>query len=85
MLCCVYILYSARFNRYYIGIAEDSNKRLSEHNNGKVRSTRPFVPWKIVHIEYYRTKQEARRREKYLKSAAGRRWRSKNIKIEMGD
>ena len=85
MHCCVYILYSAKFNRYYIGISQDSDKRLREHNNGIVQSTRPYKPWRIVYVEYYKTKQEARKREKYLKSAAGRKWRMNNIIIKMGD
>jgi putative endonuclease len=54
--------------------------RLKEHNWGNTKSTKPYIPWKIVHIEEFKSRAEARIREKYLKSAAGRRWRKENIK-----
>ncbi|MDA0779484.1 MAG: GIY-YIG nuclease family protein [Bacteroidetes bacterium] len=53
-------------------------QRLITHNKGQVRSTKSYVPWKVVHTETHATQVDARKREKYLKSAAGRRWR-KNI------
>ncbi|NAS12459.1 GIY-YIG nuclease family protein [Poritiphilus flavus] len=79
----VYVLYSNDFNRYYIGMSVDAKKRLAEHNSGRTKSTSPFTPWKLVHVETYHTRPEARKREKYLKSAAGRRWRKDNIRIDM--
>ncbi len=68
------------FNRFYVGISNDVNLRIKEHNAGKVKSTKAYQPWRIVYTETYESKQEARIREKYMKSAAGRRWRKKNIK-----
>lgn len=55
-------------------------KRLAEHNDGKVKSTKPYGFWEIVHHEIFETRQQARIREKYLKSATGRRWRKENIR-----
>ncbi|MEM7379967.1 MAG: GIY-YIG nuclease family protein [Bacteroidota bacterium] len=82
----VYVLYSNEFDRFYVGMSGDAEVRLAEHNAGKTTSTRQFIPWKLVLVESYKTRVEARKREKYLKSAAGRRWRKKNIKIDtMGD
>ncbi|WP_340075493.1 GIY-YIG nuclease family protein [Leptobacterium sp. I13] len=54
--------------------------RLKQHNAGKTTSTKAFIPWEIVHTEVYDTAELARNREKYLKSAAGRRWRKDNIR-----
>jgi putative endonuclease len=56
-------------------MSEDLQKRLNEHNSGKTKSTKPFVPWVIFHTESFSISTEARLREKYFKSAAGRRWR----------
>jgi putative endonuclease len=70
----LYILQSTIKAKTYIGIATDLDRRLTEHNSGKTRSTKPFAPWKIIHQEKYDTRTEARKREKYLKSAAGRAW-----------
>ena len=77
----VYILYSGKFNRQYVGLTINVEKRLEEHNSGKTLSTKAFKPWIVVHIEEYESRKEARVREKYLKTAAGRRWRKINIKL----
>lgn len=59
------------------------SKRLIEHNKGNVTSTKSFSPWKIVLIEDHKDRFTARKREKYLKSVAGRRWRKVNIALGM--
>ena len=41
--------------------------------SGLVKSTKRFMPWKIIHLEEYKTAQEAKYREQYWKSGAGRR------------
>ena len=78
----VYIIYSDQHSRYYTGMTANLDRRISEHNEGKNRSTRMHVPWRIIHFEEYVTRIEARSREKYFKSAAGRKWRKKNLIIE---
>ena len=75
----VYILYSQNFKRYYIGMSTDVLRRVDSHNFGKVKSTKAFIPWKLIHLKEFKTRIEARTREKYLKSAAGRRWRKNNL------
>ncbi len=77
----VYVLYSDGFDKYYVGLSENVDKRLKEHNEGQNKSTKPYIPWRVVHLEEYKTRNEARTREKYLKSASGRRWRRKNINL----
>ncbi len=76
----VYVLFSSKFGRFYVGMTNDMERRLAEHNNKKMSSTKAYVPWKIIHVEKLLSRREARDREKYLKSAAGRRWRNKNIR-----
>ena len=77
----VYVLYSGGFDKYYVGLSENVDKRLKEHNEGQNKSTKPYIPWWVAHLEEYKTRNEARTREKYLKSASGRRWRKKNINL----
>jgi putative endonuclease len=79
LMTFVYILHSDKFKRYYVGMSDNTERRLSEHNAGYVKSTKAFIPWKIIHQEKFEARIEARKREKYLKSAAGRRWRNKNL------
>lgn len=76
----VYVLFSFKFNRSYVGMTKNIQQRLSEHNIKKNTSTKAFVPWEVVYTEEYNTQVEARIREKYLKTAAGRRWRKNNIR-----
>ncbi len=54
--------------RYYIGHTKDIEKRVKEHNSKRVRSTKAFVPWKLVYTEIYNTKSEAFKREQQIKS-----------------
>lgn len=64
----VYILKSLNYNRYYIGHSANTEKRLLEHNAGKVRSTKSYRPWKIIYFEIKSNKKEAYAREMQIKS-----------------
>lgn len=74
----VYILKSLTDGSYYVGMSDNTERRLEEHNRGKVTSTKSKIPWEKIYEEEYGNRIEARQREKYLKSAAGRRFR-KNL------
>ena len=71
----VYVLHSVKFEKFYIGLTSNLEDRIRTHNESLVKSTKAFVPWVIIHIEEFKTRQDVRVREKYLKSAAGRSWR----------
>lgn len=58
----------------YVGISADPNKRLHEHNAGKNRYTKAFIPWMIFFQEIHADYAAARIREKYFKSASGKRF-----------
>ncbi|MCX6757823.1 MAG: GIY-YIG nuclease family protein [Candidatus Nomurabacteria bacterium] len=64
----IYILNSIKNGRYYVGSCEDINIRLTRHNKGLVKSTKFYIPWKIVYTEEYKTLSEARKREYQIKS-----------------
>ena len=70
----VYVLYSKKLNKRYVGSSHDVNSRLNEHNNGKSKFTKAGVPWKLIYQESYPTNSEARKRELFLKSGAGRKF-----------
>ena len=75
----VYILYSPKFVKSYIGISSNVEERLESHNSGKSNYTSKYKPWILIHSEVYDRRIEAREREKYLKSTAGRKWMKHNI------
>jgi len=64
----VYILKSSLTEMYYIGQTKDIVKRFNHHNSSKARWTKRFQPWELVHKEYYKTRSEAMKREKFLKN-----------------
>ncbi|MDP3741523.1 MAG: GIY-YIG nuclease family protein [bacterium] len=64
----VYFLKSLINNDLYVGSCENLNTRLGRHNNGLVRSTKAYRPWKLLGYEEYNTRSEAVRRERFLKS-----------------
>ncbi len=70
----VYVLKSLIAKRFYVGMTMDAYNRLAQHNAGMTRSTKYLKPWIIVHVEEFPDAASARRREKYLKSGAGRRY-----------
>jgi putative endonuclease len=76
-----YVLYSPEFSKLYKGHCSDLNKRLSGHNSGNTKSTRNFRPWILVYSESYNSLEEAIQREKYFKTAAGRRFLKIRIDI----
>jgi putative endonuclease len=45
----LYILYSEKHNKYYIGQTNDLDRRIKEHNQQEKNSyTAKYRPWKIV-------------------------------------
>jgi putative endonuclease len=75
----VYVLKSEENGRFYIGSSENPDRRLDEHNSGKVKSTKSFRPWKRIFLEEHSSRSDAIRREKYLKSGWGRKVLAKLI------
>lgn len=78
----IYILKSLKDNRFYIGQTNNIDDRIKRHNSGKVIATHNRIPLKIIHQEIYKTRAEAMRREKYLKSLKGNLDRKLGIKFE---
>lgn len=70
----VYVLRSRQRNYIYVGLTSDLEKRLVRHNSGWEQTTKRFAPFDIIHTEQYKTRVEARKREKYLKSGCGKEW-----------
>lgn len=69
----VYILKSIEYDKTYVGMTNNLERRLSEHNAGKSIYTRKFKPWKLVYKEEVLDRKSAREKEKYYKTSAGRK------------
>ncbi len=69
-----YAIKSCNKNYIYVGLTNNPERRISEHNNRKEKTTRAYTPFKTILIEKYTTRIEARKREKYLKSGIGKEY-----------
>lgn len=67
----VYILQSVNTNKIYIGITNDVQRRLTEHNEGKSKYTKNFKPWSVINIIGFSDSNKASAFEKYLKNGSG--------------
>jgi putative endonuclease len=72
-----YVLKSIEHKYLYKEHCQDLEKRILQHNSGMTESIRPYIPFTLVYFASFETEQEAIFREKYFKSAAGRRFLKK--------
>jgi putative endonuclease len=77
----VYVLKSTVDGRLYKGFTRNLDRRLWEHNRGKTKSTKAYGPWQLVYKEEVESREEARKREKYLKSGIGREYLKKILDL----
>lgn len=63
----VYILKSDSKSWYYVGSTNRLDERVAEHNAGKVRSTKGYVPLRLVYAIPCADEASARQREQRLK------------------
>lgn len=69
----VYAISSLKDHRIYVGMSANIDKRVLEHNSGKVFSTKGFRPWVLIFFEDCGVDRKyARAREKYWKSGTGK-------------
>ena len=75
MTYIVYVLYTEKHDKIYVGYTSNLEERMKSHNElAKKGWTIRFRPWTLVHTETFPSKTEAMAREKQLKSARGRAW-----------
>ena len=71
---CMYILYSTKLDKYYVGACTESGRRLYEHNIGHSKFTSLGAPWKLLYKEEFETLQEAKSRELKIKKMKSRKY-----------
>ncbi len=75
-----YLLQSKKDGNFYTGYTNNLIKRIKEHNSKKVASTKNRTPFELVYWEGCLNQQDATKREKYLKTAWGKRYLKNRIK-----
>ena len=79
----VYALQSLKRPYIYVGMSANLKQRIDRHNAGYERTTKPYRPFVLIYFEVVDTRPDARQREKYWKSASGKR-KLKRIANRMG-
>ncbi|SDD00105.1 GIY-YIG nuclease family protein [Niabella drilacis] len=80
MFYYIYVLRSLKDGDLYTGYTNNLRHRLDEHNNGKVNSTKNRIPFELIYFEGCINQQDATHREKYLKTAWGKRYLKQRMK-----
>lgn len=75
-----YVIQSAKSHRWYTGSTEDLRKRLKQHNDKKSTWTKNNVPWQLIYYEACLNEEDARSREKYLKTGMGKRYLNNRLR-----
>ncbi|WP_323674123.1 GIY-YIG nuclease family protein [Gelidibacter japonicus] len=70
----VYILYSQKRSRYYVGQTDNIESRLIRHNKGLVASTKAGTPWNLVFTQNVKNRSEALILDKKIKKRGAKRY-----------
>jgi len=76
----IYVLKSRRDDKFYIGYTNDLRGRIALHSAGRVESTKNKKPFDLIYFEASLNKDDALKREKYLKTTYGHRYIRSRLK-----
>lgn len=79
----VYVLLSEKDSNFYTGSTSDLKSRIKQHNEGKVPSTKNRRPLQLIYYEACLSREDAFRREKYLKTGMGKRYLRNRLKSSL--
>jgi len=79
----LYILFSKKLNKYYIGSTNDILRRLYEHNIGHSNFTKTGIPWVVVLSLKFASLAKARNEERRIKKCKNRRYIENYIKFHV--
>jgi len=75
-----YVVQSQKSKYWHTGSTNDLRKRFNQHNKGKSGWTKDGIPWDLLCYEACLNEEDARSREKYLKSGMGKRYLKNRLK-----
>lgn len=76
----VYVLQSQKDKKLYTGYTKDLKLRFEQHQKGLVESTKNRRPFKLIYYEACLHQKDALHREKYLKTAYGKKFLKSRLK-----
>ncbi len=75
-----YVLRSKKDNKMYTGYTKDLKLRFEQHNKGQVESTQNRRPFELIYYEACVKREDATKREKYLKTHYGKMYLRNRLK-----
>ncbi|MBI5638884.1 MAG: GIY-YIG nuclease family protein, partial [Nitrospirae bacterium] len=75
-----YVLLSEKDGKKYVGYTRDLKLRFEQHNKWQVQSTKHRLPMTLIYFEACLSEEDARHREKYLKTHYGKMFLSNRLK-----
>jgi putative endonuclease len=72
MMYCIYAIRSIKRNYIYVGMTNNLTRRITQHNSGYERTTKPYSPFRLIYSKEIDNRISARQHEKYLKSGIGK-------------
>lgn len=81
----VYVLFSLKDQKFYIGFSTDVTRRFKEHSQGKNTSTKPRRPFELIYYEAHYAKADAQKRERYFKTTKGKATLKQMLKQSMAE
>jgi putative endonuclease len=75
----MYIVYSLKLDKFYIGSTNNLERRLQDHNRGKTAFAKQGMPWELKYYEEFKSKTEAYNRELEVKKRKDRNYIKKLI------
>lgn len=76
----VYVLYSPKYDRLFVGLTTTLTERMAVHNSDNDDEwTSGYRPWTLVHMELFNNEDDALFRETYLDSEGGKKYIRENI------
>ncbi len=80
----VYVLHSLKDGQWYTGATADLRARLKRHQAGEVPATRNRQPLELIYYEASLSRDDAFRRERFLKSGKGKRYLKQRLSRWLG-
>ena len=76
----VYVLISDKDGKLYVGFTQNLSLRFEQHQKGQVTSTKYRTPFRLIYFEGCICKEDAVKREKYLKTHYGKMFLGNRLK-----
>ena len=73
-MATLYILFSEKLNKYYVGACTNLERRLHEHSIGHSKFTSTGIPWILVYQETFEDLQDAKGGKLQFKKMKSRKY-----------